>query len=106
MKKLIVCIALALAIGPVHAAGFPEIAGWSPTGDSMTFTPDTLWEQINGAAETFLQYGFRNLETAELKHGETVVSVGIYEMGSPRSRRTRPFSTSARRGWSQPPTRP
>ena len=83
MKTLLSIIALVVAIGPAHAAVFPEIAGWTAAGETMTFTPDTLWEHINGAAETFLQFGFQELKTAELTRDATTVAVGIYEMGSP-----------------------
>ncbi len=83
MKSLSLLIALFFAVSPVSAVDFPTIEGWSPTGETMTFTPDTLWEHINGAAETFLQYGFQELKTAELSNEGVTVAVGIYEMGSP-----------------------
>lgn len=57
--------------GPVAAAGegstFPAVAGWSfasPPGDSV-YTPDNLWDIIDGAAELFLSYGFVDLRIGE-----------------------------------------
>lgn len=82
MKNLLLSIALCLATSPGFAAVFPEISGWTANDEVMTFTPDTLWEHINGAAETFLQYGFQELKTAELCKEGTTVAIGIYEMGS------------------------
>ncbi|MEN8164510.1 MAG: DUF6599 family protein, partial [Acidobacteriota bacterium] len=83
MKKLSYLFILFFAITPVFAVDFPAIEGWEPSGEISTFTPDTLWEHINGAAETFLQYGFVVLKTSELSNEGVTVAVGIYEMGSP-----------------------
>lgn len=84
MKQLSIFIALILtAIYPASAVDFPTIEGWSPEGEVSTFTTDTLWEHINGAAETFFQYGFKELKTAELSNKGVTVAVGVYEMGSP-----------------------
>lgn len=83
MKTLSIFIALFFVINPVSAVDFPTIKGWNPSGEITTFTPDTLWEHINGAAETFLQYGFQELKTAELSNGGVTVAVGVYEMSSP-----------------------
>lgn len=84
MKHLSIFIALMItAISPTLAGDFPAIEGWSPEGEVSTFTPDTLWEHINGAAETFIQYGFKELNTAELSKEGVTVAVGVYEMGSP-----------------------
>jgi hypothetical protein len=43
------------------ASLFPELTGWQKQGDAETFLPETLYEHINGAAENFLGYGFREL---------------------------------------------
>ncbi len=83
MKTLSLVIALFFLINPASAVEFPAIEGWNPAGETMTFGPDTLWEHINGAAETFLQYGFQELKTAELSKDGVTVAVAIYEMGSP-----------------------
>lgn len=81
--KLSLFAVLLIAVNPVFAVDFPTIEGWSPAGEVSTFTPETLWEHINGAAETFFQYGFKELKTAELSNESVTVAVGVYEMGSP-----------------------
>lgn len=84
MKHLsILMVLMVTAIFPAAAVDFPTLEGWSPTGETQTFSPDTLWEHINGAAETFFQYGFKELKTAELSKDGVTVAVGVYEMGSP-----------------------
>ena len=40
--------------------------------------PDNLWDFINGAADTYLSYGFIDLHVAEYKKGKNVIKVEIY----------------------------
>jgi len=65
------------------AVDFPQIEGWERESDITTYNTETLWEFINGAAETFMQYGFQEVKTAELSRAGTTVAVSIYDMGSP-----------------------
>jgi hypothetical protein len=84
MRQTTILLAAVLgAAVPGAAADFPQIKGWSPATEVQTYTTDTLWEYINGAAEVFVQYGFRELETRELSADGVTVAVGIYDMGTP-----------------------
>jgi hypothetical protein len=60
---------------------FPPVVGWTfapPPGDSV-YTPDNLWNIIDGAAELFLSYGFVNLHIGEYTDSAgTDVRVEIY----------------------------
>ena len=44
---------------------FPEITGWKQSGEIQTFTPKTLFEYINGAADLYIMYDFQELKVAE-----------------------------------------
>jgi hypothetical protein len=46
---------------------FPEIAGWNQSGGSQTFSPKTLYEYINGAADLYLASDFEELRVAEYR---------------------------------------
>ena len=46
---------------------FPEIEGWSLQIQEKVYTPDNLWDIINGAADLYLSYDFRKLHLAEYK---------------------------------------
>jgi len=70
-------------VNPAAAIDFPEIDGWTLASDVTAKTPDNLWEFNNGAAEAFLAYGFQGLRYADLKQGDLVVTVEIYDMGAP-----------------------
>jgi hypothetical protein len=43
---------------------FPPVQGWTVIPESTVYTPETLWEFINGAADLFVSYGFRDLHVA------------------------------------------
>src|SRR4030067_1660218 len=63
---------------------FPEIAGWKQSGEIQTFTPKTLYEYINGAADLYLAYDFQELKAAEyLNDKKASVTVEIYRHKSP-----------------------
>ena len=47
------------------AFAFPEVTGWRQSGEIQTFTPKTLFEYINGAADLYLAYDFQELKVAE-----------------------------------------
>ena len=65
------------------ASFFPELAGWQKQGDAETFLPDTLYEHINGAAENFLGYGFRELAVQNYgNEKKQTLSAEIYFHGS------------------------
>jgi len=81
---------------PDLASLFPGLDGWSRDGGVAAFQPDNLYEHINGAAENFLAYGFRELAvqnyadpqkralSAEIYfHGTTENAFGIYSSEKP-----------------------
>ena len=90
MKRLLpglVLVALAAAAGPVAAQPpgihVPVPAGWNAVDQEYRYGRDDLWEYINGAAELFLTYRFRELVVADFEQGEGSLTVSVYDMGSP-----------------------
>lgn len=58
---------------------FPEIDGWSISGKIRTYTPEILYDYINGAAELYLIYGFRELWVAKYTNeNQASIIVEIY----------------------------
>lgn len=59
--------------------------GLKASGPPEVFSPETLWEKINGGAEFFLSAGFVSL-TSQLYEGiedvDSMIEVNIYHMGS------------------------
>ena len=48
-----------------------------------TFTGDGLYGFMNGAADLFLEYGFKTLVTSDITYKDEAFTVDIYEMPSP-----------------------
>jgi len=77
------CAASAAQAG--EGSTFPAVPGWKsapPPGDSV-YTPENLWDIIDGAAELFLSYGFADLQIREF--GDTTgtdVRVELYRHSS------------------------
>jgi hypothetical protein len=58
---------------------FPEITGWRQSGKSETFTPQTLFEYVDGAADLYLSYDFEELRVAEYQNEKKAsVIVDVY----------------------------
>jgi hypothetical protein len=53
---------------------FPEVEGWKVNVGDQVYTPENLWDLINGAADAYLSYDFKDLHTAEYSNdkGQTV----------------------------------
>ena len=81
MKRLLL-LSVLVACAPAAVTDFPEIEGWGSPTAVNSYDASSLWEFINGAAETFMQYGFQGLETAEFSRDGTILAVSIYDMGS------------------------
>lgn len=63
---------------------FPEVTGWKKSGEIQTFTPRTLYEYINGAADLYLMYDFQELKVAEyLNEKKASVIIDVYRHKTP-----------------------
>ena len=61
-----------------------EIKGWKADGLPGIYDPETLWEYIDGSAETFLAYDFRGMIVQDyVSSSDKGLKVEIYEHGSP-----------------------
>ncbi len=67
-----------------NQALLPELSNWSMTEDPSTYFPETLFEFINGAAEIYLAYDFKELTVTQYgQKGSTAsMAVEIYEMSN------------------------
>lgn len=90
MKRTIcgaLVILLAVSAMPVAAqppgVDVPALDGWAAVDEQYRYGRDDLWEYINGAAELFLSYGFRELTVADFERGDEALTVSVYDMGAP-----------------------
>ena len=76
----------ALAMALLAAAPAPElpaVAGWTAV-DPARYTPENLYEVINGAADAFIAFDVETLDTAEYRGpNKAVVSVDLYRHRDP-----------------------
>jgi hypothetical protein len=80
LKSFIAGLLLVLLFGSASAQEFmfPDLSGYKKNTDFQVFVPDNLWDFINGAAETYLSYGFVDLHVAEYRKGKNVIKLEIY----------------------------
>jgi|GEM_PF-344630 len=79
-------MALALLLGLFSHSGaqtreslFPEIKGWQLTIEETVYTPNNLWDVIDGAADLFLEYNFVDLHIARYqKSADLEIKVEFY----------------------------
>lgn len=70
---------------PELSALVPKLSAWSLSEAPRSYFPDNLFEYIDGAAESYLGYDFRELLVADLqkKGTEATLTLEIYDMGLP-----------------------
>ncbi|MGZ7065033.1 MAG: DUF6599 family protein [Candidatus Aminicenantales bacterium] len=74
---------------PPDFMGVTGITGWVLSGNPRTFSRDGLYGYVDGGAEVFLQYGFRDLTVFSLipdkaADPKKAVTLEIYRMDSPK----------------------
>jgi hypothetical protein len=64
--------------------GAAAIAGWKTDGEPLHYTQDDLWEYVDGAADNFLSFDFRQVTAQNyVSSADRGLKVEIYELGSP-----------------------
>lgn len=63
---------------------FPPLRGFDIVQEYPVYTPDDLWDYINGAADSYLSFGFEELFIAEYKKGKKfTVKAEVYSHITP-----------------------
>ncbi len=79
--QLITAILIAVS-GFTSAQGlFPVLKGYKSVSDYPVYTPDDLWDYINGAADAYLALGFIDLNITEYTKGRSTIKAEIYRFG-------------------------
>jgi hypothetical protein len=78
--RLILTVFLIIISGSLFAQdiNMPELKGFKKNSAYPVYLPENLWDFINGAADTYLSYGFVDLHVAEYKKGKNVIKLEIY----------------------------
>ena len=62
---------------------FPELDGWEIIQEYPVYNPGTLWDYIDGAADSYLSYDFEELYIAEYVKGDFSFKVEIFKHATP-----------------------
>jgi hypothetical protein len=60
---------------------FPTLKGYKAVNEYPVYTPDDLWNYIDGAADAYLALGFLDLNITEYKKGKKAIKAEIYRFG-------------------------
>lgn len=60
---------------------FPQMKGYKAVNEYPVYTPDDLWNYIDGAADAYLALGFLDLNITEYKKGRRSIKAEIYRFG-------------------------
>jgi len=72
----------------VSAAANPActlVAGWTQKDEARSYTPDNLFEYMDGNAEGYLLYGFQNMHGVTCTKGEVQLIIDVSDFGDPDS---------------------
>lgn len=92
-KRVLTGAAVCVLLMVTAAAGladikslFPDMDGWEPEGDPTLYDTGDLFEYINGSADMYLDYNFRELGMLSYfdSYGRNVI-VEVYDLGDPNS---------------------
>lgn len=62
----------------------PEIEGWSISEKVEVFSPENLFDRINGAAPLFLENNFREMTSLEYTKGDSYITIQAYRHATPQ----------------------
>jgi len=90
MKHLFIAVLLIipafLRAGEPSRDYFPDLKGWKKPSTIQTYTPENLWNIIDGAAESYLAYDFRELYMGEYKgKNGSYLTLEIYRHQTPEN---------------------
>lgn len=72
-------LAIQVQSQPHEFTGFPDFQGFTKYVSESVYYPENLWDYINGAADAYLGYGFRDLHIADYTKGKKIsIRVEIY----------------------------
>lgn len=84
MKIIIVLLSVILQVTVLSGQQnfFPQIKGYKTASNYPVYTPDDLWDYINGGADAYLALGFIDLNITEYVKGKNIIKVEIYSFAN------------------------
>jgi len=90
MKKasLTIIIILCFSINCHSGIILPDdnfVTGWTTSGKTLRFLGSNLFNYIDGGAEIFYEFGFKELQVQSYRQKENEIVLEVYQMNSPAS---------------------
>ncbi len=88
IRSICLLAALLVALAQTVAAHEPtellpdELGDWAALGDAELFRGDELFLYIDGGADIYLEYGFREVALRDYRRDDNVISVEVYSLDS------------------------
>ena len=85
MERMLLILLIISVFTPADLyRSFPaEVKGWKAVGEDMKFDRETLFRHINGGAELYLTYDFREVVVRRFEHqSKPGILLEVYDMGS------------------------
>lgn len=81
--RILIMAGIAIALSAMVNAQqlFPEMKGYKTFDEYPVYTPEDLWDYINGAADGYLALGFTDLQIREYVRGKSKIKAEIYRFG-------------------------
>jgi len=76
LLHLLACLPSLLLLS--QEINMPELQGYKKISGYPVYTRENLWDFIDGAADTYLSYGFVDLHVSEYKKGKNIIKLEIY----------------------------
>jgi len=91
MKKtsLLLVIILCLSVGCRAGIILPDdnfVVGWTTSGKTLRFVGSDLFNYIDGGAELFYEFGFKELLVQSYRQADNEMVLEVYQMDSPEAR--------------------
>ena len=81
---LLLSVAVAAAQTPAQLKSWlPKIDGWTIADKVEVFTPENLFDRINGAAPLFIENNFREMTSMEYIKGDDRITIQAYRHATP-----------------------
>ncbi|MDJ0766860.1 MAG: hypothetical protein QNJ97_28055 [Myxococcota bacterium] len=84
ISKIVIAAAILASIANnAVAAAAPKLPGWKKAGAQAVYTPQNVWNAINGAAELHMDYGFEGLSVQKYEREGARIDLEIFDQGTP-----------------------
>jgi len=80
LRLLLTLLAVACVARAAEVADCHLVAGWEQRGAARHYTPDNLFEYLNGSAEGYILYGFVQMQGVTCRSKMGSVTLDVFEM--------------------------